>query len=125
MASIGSSILPTPSDEGTPFYLRGEVPAVPAGSTSVFTYTVPVSQERKLKQLWVTALNDGFFSLEADGTQIATGRIDNVAHNVVFKFDPPRPISAGVLLELLYNGDDEPTFVCPVTAFLSGNDLTI
>lgn len=125
MAAIGSSVLPQAVDAGTPFYLRGEVPAVPSGSTSVLSYTVPALQKRSLRQLWVTALNDGHFSLEADGVQIATGRIDNVAHNVSFTFDPPRSFLVGVVLELFYNSDDEPTHICPVTAFLSGVDVVV
>lgn len=125
MASIGSSVLPISVDEGVPFYLSGEVDAMPSGTATVLSALVPANKTRNLKQLWVTALNDGHFSLKADGLQIAKGRIDNVAHNVVFKFDPPRPIGAGVLLEVVYDGDGEPTFICPVTAFLSGSDLTI
>jgi hypothetical protein len=113
------------SEEGTPHYLRGQVTAVPSGSVDVLTEIVPASTVRKLRQIWVTALNDGDFSLQADGVEIAAGRIDNVAHNVHFTFNPPRPISAGVTIVLKYISDDEPTFACPVTAFLSASDVTI
>jgi hypothetical protein len=110
---------------GTPYFLRGKVNAIPDGAVTVFSTTVPVGTIRSLKHLWVTALNDGDFSLEAGGFEIAAGRIDNVAHNVSFRFFPARPISAGTLIELKYNSDTEPTFACPVTAFLSASDVTI
>ena len=110
--------------DGTPYFLRGQINADPGNTVTVLTDTVPALTTRKLKKLWVTALNDGFFSLEAGGLEIAYGRIDNVAHNISFNFEPPRPISAGVLLELKYISDSEPTMTCGITAFLSGSDFT-
>lgn len=127
MASIGSTVLPSPPDTeyASPQYIRGEIAVAPGGSVSVFTWVVPALTIRRLKLLWVKAINDGDFSLQANGVEIATGRISVVQHNISFKFDPPRPIAAGVTLELLFVADSEPSVACPVTAFLSGYDLTI
>jgi hypothetical protein len=111
------------SDEGTPFHLRGQVNALPGGTVTVFTTTVPALTTKRLKKLWVTAYNDGYFSLEAGGIEIARGMISNVCQNISFNFDPMRPIGAGTLIELKYISDTEPNYPCPVTAFLSGNDV--
>lgn len=113
------------TEEGTPHFIRGEVTAVPSGTVDVLTETVPALISRNLRHIWVKALNDGDFSLQADGVEIAAGRIDNVAHNVSFNFNPPRPISTGAVLVLKYTCDDEPTFAYPITAFLSASDVTI
>ena len=126
MASIGSSVLPASgsTEYASPVFTRGQINASPGGSVSVFSVVVPASTVRRLKTLWVTAINDGDFFLNADALEIATGRISVVQQNIQFKFDPPRPIAAGVTLELLFVADSEPTGACPVTAFLSGYDLT-
>lgn len=119
----GIKVTGTLVEEGTPYHQRGNILASPGGTVTVLTATVPALTTRKLKHLWVTAINDGDFSLEAAGVEIAAGRIDVVQRNISFKFDPPRPISAGALLELKYIADSEPTVACPITAFLSGNDV--
>ena len=109
---------------GTPYYLRGEVACAPGTTQTVFTDTVPALTTRYLKKLWVTAFNDGQFSLLAGGLEVAAGLISNVQHNISFSFDPPRPISPGVSLELEFSSDSEPNYPCPVIAFLSGSDIT-
>lgn len=124
MASIGSSILPSAADEGSPYFLRGNIAASPGGLVTVFTATVPALTLRKLKTLWVTAVNDGDFSLEVDGSEIAAGRIDPTDRNISFIFNPPRPVSAGGVIMLKYTSDSDPSVACPITAFLSASDFT-
>lgn len=114
----------TVTDPGTPYYLRGSLDAAPGSAVTVFTDVVPALTTRKLKQLFVTAYNDGQFSLQVDGLEIAAGLISNIQHNISFKFDPPRPILAGATIELKYTADSEPNYPCPITAFLMGFDLT-
>lgn len=114
----------TPGNGGTLYYKRGNIACAPGTTQTVFTDPVPAMTTRYLKKLFVTAFNDGTFSLEAGGVEIAAGLISNVCHNVTFNFDPPRPIGAGVSLELKYLSDSEPNYPCPITAFLSGNDVT-
>lgn len=121
---VGGTINVTPTDEGTPYFKRGNINASPGATVSVFTDSVPLLTTRKLRQLFVTAYNDGQFSLEVNGVEVAAGLISSVEHNVKFKFDPPRPISAGATIELKYTADSEPNYPCPITAFLSGNDIT-
>lgn len=109
---------------GTRFYLRGTIAASPGATVTVFTTTVPALTTRYLYSLFVTAYNDGQFSLEAAGIEIAAGLIHVSEKNISFNFDPPRPIGAGVLLELKYLSDSEPNYPCPITAFLSADDVT-
>jgi hypothetical protein len=113
-----------PGNTGDVYYLRGSVACVPGSTQIVLTDTVPALTVRYLKSLWVTAFNDGEFSLKAAGVEIAAGLISNVQHNISFRFDPPRPISPGTLLELEFSSDSEPNYPCQITAFLSGNDST-
>ena len=124
MTATSSSIVFIPPDPPTinDFYLRGNVTASPGGTVTVLTSVVPSGTTRKLTNVFITALNDGDFSLLAAGIEIAAGRLDNVLHNISFKFDPPRPIAAGVTIELKYTADSEPTITCPITAFLAAND---
>jgi len=112
-------------ESGDLYYKRGEVAAAPGNTVSVFTDTVPVLTERRFKKLWVTATNDGYFSLEVAGVEIAAGRIDAVQHNIAFSFDPVHSISAGVAYELKYISDDDPDTSCPIIAFLSGYDVAL
>jgi hypothetical protein len=119
------AVTATVETPGDPFFIRGQVLASPGNSVDVFTSVVPASTVRKLTQLWVTATNDGYFSLEADGLQVAYGRIDNVLHNAKFNFNPSRPIVSGVSLVLKFISDTEPTMTCSVTGFLSGYDVVV
>jgi hypothetical protein len=122
--NVTGTISTIPGEEGTPYFLRGDLAAIPGTTFTVFTDVVPVATTRKLKQLFVTAYNDGRFSLQINGVEIAAGLVSNVEHNIKFKFDPPRPIVAGATIELKYTADSEPNYPCPITAFLSGNDIT-
>ena len=109
---------------GDPYYKRGSVAVNPGSTVTIFTDTVPVDTTRKLSVLWVTAINDGEFSLKADGIEIASGRIDHVSRNIPFNFYPDLPIDPEVELELTFTADSEPTVPFNVTAFLSGYDIT-
>ena len=110
--------------EGAHYHIRGSLPAIPGSPITLITDTVPGGTLRRLHKLWVTAYNDGYFSLKVNGLEIATGLISNVQHNISFNFEPHYPISAGGVIELKYFSDDEPNYPCLVTAFLSGDDIT-
>lgn len=112
-------------EAGDLYHKRGKIDASPGGTVTVLTDTVPAGIDRKLKRLWVTALNDGDFSLEVGGVEVAAGRIDVVQRNITFPFEPVHTISAGVSYELKYISDTEPTVACPITAFLTGLDVTL
>lgn len=114
----------SPGNGGALYFKDASVLCVPGTTQVLITETIPALTTRYLKKLWVTAYNDGLFSLEAAGLEIAAGLISNVQHNISFNFDPPRPIGAGVLLELKFISDTEPDYPCPIKAFLSGNDVT-
>lgn len=120
----GIVVTPSGGAEGEHYYKRGNIAASPGNVVTVLTDTVPLATVRKLKSVFVTAYNDGQYSLQIDGVEIAAGLISAVEHNLPFKFDPPYPISAGALIELKYTSDNEPNYPCPITAFLSGYDLT-
>lgn len=110
---------------GDLYHIRGGVDADPGNTVTVLTDTVPTGTERRFTKLWVTATNDGYFSLLANGVEIAAGRIDVVQHNVAFRFDPVHTIGAGISYELKYSSDDDPTEACPIIAFLTGFDVTL
>jgi len=111
-------------DAGDPEYLRGQVNSDPGNTVTVFSVTVPALTTRQLKELYVVTSAEGRFSLESGGVEIAAGITDNVNRNVLFKFDPPRPIATGTLLELKFDADASPSTACPVTGFLLANDVT-
>jgi hypothetical protein len=110
--------------EGTPYFNEVCDTATPGSTKTIMSFTIPTGTTRKLKSIFVTATNDGDLELISGGSIIWAARLDNVVHNVSFKFDPVKPISAGTLVELKFTADSEPTASCPICAFLSGSDFT-
>ena len=120
----GGLAVSPPAGIGVPFYSRGKITIVPGTSQSVLSFTVPAGTTRNLHRLTVVASNDANFSLESAGVEIAAGIIDITNRNITFVFDPPRPIGAGVFVELKYLSESEPGLGCDATGYISASDFT-
>ena len=110
--------------EQEPFFSRGAITVVPGTTQTMLSFTVPNGTTRKLRRVFVTGSNDGYFTLESGGVEIAAGIIDNTNRNTPFIFDPQRPIGAGTLVELKFISESEPSLGCPATGFISAEDFT-
>lgn len=119
----GLPVVP-PEGIGTPFYLRGGITVAPGTTQNMISFTVSGGTVRKIHKVNISASNDGYFSLESGAVEIASGIIDTTNRNVSFTFDPPRPIAAGVLVELKYLSESEPSLGCQATGYISGEDFT-
>ena len=111
--------------EGTPFFADVCDVTIPGSTTTHISFNVPPATTRKLKKLLITTTNDGDFEIIAGGSVIGAGRLHNTEQNVAFKFDPPRPITAGTLVEVKFSCDSEPSISCPIKCFLSASDFIV
>jgi hypothetical protein len=115
--SLNVNIITTVPSNQTPKILYNETPSVPSGTTTtLLTYTVPLSTTTYLQKVMVSGENVARFDVLIGSNSIATKRTWWANFNVDFDFSPTDilgyPLTAGTVVKInvLQNSDSTATF---------------
>jgi len=114
--------LSTNDDVGDPFFMEDRKSSVIGSFIDIFSFTVPVGIRRRIKKVNVSTKNSGVWEVLSDSNIIASGRISQANPNSEFKFDPIRPIGAGVVVKLRFCASAQQPVV-DVDGYLSASDV--
>lgn len=119
-----NGLLGVTSDVGAPWFADSDPSAVttPGSESDVLTFTVPADKVRNLSRVNASCRMSGTFRLYVDTAIIASGRTAPGNPNILFKFDPSRPIGGGTVVTLKFEAmADLP--ISGIEAFVMASDV--
>jgi hypothetical protein len=110
-------------DVGEPLHLSVETNTIPNTIESILTTTVPAGKLRKLYSVKVVCRSYTCWTLEHEGTVIASGRTSPINETDEHTFLPRYKANAGETFVLKYRQNPD-SVAAPIEAYLSGSDTT-
>lgn len=107
---------------GTPVFFEVSSSTTPGVEQTLISLTVPAATTRFLYQVVVVCRMEGVFKILSDSYLIGSGRTGAAQPNVAFLFNPPRPTSAGSVVDVLFEARVGSPVV-DVEVFIHATDL--
>lgn len=87
---------------GTPVFFEMSSLTTPGVEQTLVSFTVPAETTRMLHRVIIVCRMEGSFRVLSDGSVIGSGRTGAAQPNVFFDFTPPRPVSEGTVIDVLF-----------------------
>lgn len=86
--------------KGSPIHKEAQDLTTPGSEQTLLSYTIPVAKTHQLFQIIVSCRIESFWTLDIDGTVIASGRTGSANPKDVFPVFPGRDIATGTVVTL-------------------------